>query len=149
MYPYEKLRSANVVSTLTAIELATTGKPKAIVFVSSTSAIDTEHYVQLSESMAHGHPEYRGVPESDDLEGARTALKTGYGQTKWVSERILFEAGKRGLRGSIVRPGYVVGDSRSAGNKVLLFSVDHMLITTRQSQTQTTLSGGWSRGACN
>ncbi|KAJ7135964.1 alpha-aminoadipate reductase Lys1p [Mycena epipterygia] len=114
VYPYEKLRSANVLATLTAIDLASTGKQKLIVFVSSTSAIDSEHYVQLSESLADGHSKYRGVPENDDLEGARSSLKTGYGQTKWVSEKLLFEAGRRGLRGHIVRPGYVVGDSRTA-----------------------------------
>ncbi|KAF9459773.1 alpha-aminoadipate reductase Lys1p [Collybia nuda] len=113
VYPYEKLRAANVISTLTAIDLASTGKQKAFVFVSSTSAIDTEHYVQLSESLVN-NSQYTGVPESDDLEGARTTLKTGYGQTKWVSEKLLFEAGRRGLRGHIIRPGYVVGDSRTA-----------------------------------
>ncbi|KAI0646518.1 alpha-aminoadipate reductase Lys1p [Trametes meyenii] len=107
VYPYEKLRSANVLGTLTAIELAAAGKPKLFVFVSSTSAIDTEYYVQLSDSVG-------AVPENDDLEGARTALKTGYGQSKWVSEKLLFEAGRRGLKGHIVRPGYVVGDSATA-----------------------------------
>ncbi|KAF7300613.1 Alpha-aminoadipate reductase Lys1p [Mycena chlorophos] len=109
VYPYDKLRSANVLSTLTAIDLASESKQKALVFVSSTSALDSPHYVQLSDSLAG-----RGVPEDDDLEGARTALKTGYGQTKWVSEKLLFEAGRRGLRGHIVRPGYVVGDSKTA-----------------------------------
>ena len=118
VYPYEKLRSANVLATLTVVELASTSKQKLVVFVSSTSAIDTEHYVQLSDSLAHGQSLYKGVPESDDLEGARAALKTGYGQTKWVSEKLLFEAGKRGLRGHIVRPGYVVGDSDSAGTSL-------------------------------
>ncbi|KDQ60168.1 hypothetical protein JAAARDRAFT_191570 [Jaapia argillacea MUCL 33604] len=114
VYPYEKLRSANVIATLTAIELASTGKQKLVVFVSSTSAVDTEHYVRLSDSLSSRPQESRGVPESDDLEGARGTLKTGYGQTKWVSEKLLFEAGKRGLRGHIVRPGYVVGDSETA-----------------------------------
>ncbi|KAF7980317.1 hypothetical protein HWV62_39118 [Athelia sp. TMB] len=109
VYPYEKLRAPNVLGTLTALELAGTGRAKALVFVSSTSAIDAEFYVQLSDQS-----EGRGVPESDDLEGARATLKTGYGQTKWVSERLLMEAGKRGLRGHIVRPGYVVGDSTTA-----------------------------------
>ena len=56
-----------------------------------------------------------GVPEDDDLEGARHDLKSGYGQSKWVSEKLLFEAGRRGLTGHVVRPGYVVGDSKSAG----------------------------------
>ncbi|KAJ7770459.1 alpha-aminoadipate reductase Lys1p [Mycena metata] len=113
VYPYDKLRSANVLATLTAIDLASTGKQKLVVFVSSTSAIDSEHYVQLSDSLS-SHSQYRGVPETDDLEGARSSLKTGYGQTKWVSEKLLFEAGRRGLRGHIVRPGYVVGDSKTA-----------------------------------
>lgn len=97
------------------MELAATRKPKSLVFVSSTSAIDVEYYVRLSDALS-GEPDgKRGVPESDDLEGARMTLKTGYGQTKWVSEKLLFEAGRRGLRGHIVRPGYVVGDSVSAG----------------------------------
>ena len=115
MYPYEKLRSANVIGTLTAVELATTAKPKFFVFVSSTSAIDTDYYVQLSDALSGDPSSPGGVPESDDLEGARSTLKTGYGQSKWVSEKLLFEAGQRGLSGHIVRPGYVVGDSRSAG----------------------------------
>jgi L-aminoadipate-semialdehyde dehydrogenase len=127
VYPYEKLRSANVISTLTAIELASTGKQKAFVFVSSTSAIDTEHYVELSESLVH-NSQYTGVPESDNLEGAKATLKTGYGQTKWVSEKLLFEAGRRGLRGHIVRPGYVVGDSRTAGEAIPYHLAVHCLI---------------------
>ncbi|KAF8434536.1 hypothetical protein L210DRAFT_3553148 [Boletus edulis BED1] len=114
VYPYEKLRSPNVMGTLTAVELASTTKAKLVVFVSSTSAIDTEHYVRLSDSLTHMHAKRRGVPEDDDLEGARTGLKTGYGQSKWVSEKLLFEAGKRGLKGHIIRPGYVVGDSKTA-----------------------------------
>ncbi|QRV97951.1 L-aminoadipate-semialdehyde dehydrogenase [Ceratobasidium sp. AG-Ba] len=112
VYPYAKLRSANVLSTLSVIDLASTGKPKMLSFVSSTSALDTEHYVRLSDSaLASGG---LGVPESDDLEGARTELKTGYGQTKWVSEKVLMEASRRGLPCRVVRPGYVVGDSKFA-----------------------------------
>ncbi|KAL4068584.1 hypothetical protein V8B97DRAFT_1973578 [Scleroderma yunnanense] len=114
VYPYEKLRAANVISTLTTMELASMTKQKFLVFVSSTSAIDTEHYVRLSDALSNTQDGHRGIPENDDLEGARIGLKTGYGQSKWVSEKLLFEAGKRGLRGHIVRPGYVVGDSKTA-----------------------------------
>ncbi|KAL1747416.1 hypothetical protein HDZ31DRAFT_61331 [Schizophyllum fasciatum] len=115
VYPYDKLRAPNVLSTLAVIELAATGRPKHVAFVSSTSAIDAAHYVELSEALVNNNwSEYRGVPESDDLEGARQSLKAGYGQSKWVSEKLLFEASKRGLHVHIVRPGYVVGDSRTA-----------------------------------
>ncbi|KAK0501187.1 hypothetical protein EDD18DRAFT_1430247 [Armillaria luteobubalina] len=51
------------------------------------------------------------VPESGDLEGARASLKTG--QSKWIFEKLSFEDGRKGLRGHIVRPGYVIGDSQS------------------------------------
>ena len=102
-------------STLATIELASETKPKALAFVSSTATLECEHYVTLSDSLVRFGPNDRGVPEDDDLEGARFSLKTGYGQSKWVSEKLLMEASRRGLVGHIVRPGYVVGDSRSAG----------------------------------
>lgn len=57
----------------------------------------------------------KGLPETDDLEGSRTTLTTGYGQSKWVAEKLIMEAGKRGLAGWTIRPSYVVGDSVSAG----------------------------------
>ena len=109
---------------MTAIELASTGRQKLFVFVSSTSALDTSHYVQLSDSLLNDPSGLMGVPEDDDLEGARRDLKSGYGQSKWVSEKLLFEAGRRGLRGHIVRPGYVVGDSKSAGERQAMCADD-------------------------
>lgn len=94
--------------------LCATGKPKTFTFISSTSVLDTDHYVQMSEN---GIP----VPESDDLEGSRKGLGTGYGQSKWVSEYLVQQAGKRGLKGTIVRPGYVTGDSASGGKSPPLY----------------------------
>ncbi|TIB62058.1 hypothetical protein E3P78_02521 [Wallemia ichthyophaga] len=113
VYSYGKLRSANVLSTMTAIELAANQKAKALSFVSSTSALDTEHYIKLSDELTLSG-QSSGLLESDDLEGAREGLGTGYGQSKWVAEKLLMEATKRGLACTIVRPGYVVGDSESA-----------------------------------
>lgn len=95
------------------MKLCATGKPKQFVFVSSTSVLDTEYYVSLSQkSLASGES---GVSENDDLEGSRKGLPTGYGQSKWASEYLVREAGKRGLVGTIVRPGYVAGSSDSGG----------------------------------
>ncbi|KAH9161398.1 alpha-aminoadipate reductase Lys1p [Lactarius sanguifluus] len=112
VYPYERLRSANVLGTLRAIEFAYLGKPKQFIFISSTAVINTEYYVRLSDSLSLAGE--GGVSEDDPLEGSRTGLKTGYGQSKWVSEKLLFEAGKRGLNGYIIRPGYIVGDTGTA-----------------------------------
>ena len=87
--------------------------------------MDTEHYVQLSDRiMGSGG---LGVPENDDLEGSRTGLRTGYGQTKWVCEKLIMEAGRRGLKAHIVRPGYVVGHSKTAGE--FTFDVARKLFT--------------------
>ncbi|KAI0009601.1 alpha-aminoadipate reductase [Xylariaceae sp. FL0662B] len=108
---YEQMMRPNVLSTIDALKLCNEEKPKLFSFVSSTSVLDTDYYVNLShEQTATG----RGaVLEADDMQGSSTGLATGYGQTKWVSEQLIREAGKRGLRGSIVRPGYILGSRHS------------------------------------
>ncbi|KAJ3995925.1 aminoadipate-semialdehyde dehydrogenase [Lentinula boryana] len=112
VYPYERLKAPNVIGTLTAVELAgKKEKPKSLVFVSSTSVLDTPSYVRIGSSVISQNLG-SGVLETDTLETARRGLKTGYGQSKWVAEKLLFEAGKRGLSGYIIRPGYVVGESK-------------------------------------
>ncbi|KAK3705465.1 large subunit of alpha-aminoadipate reductase [Vermiconidia calcicola] len=106
LQPYESLKAANVRSTVECIKLCESGRSKRLAFVSSTSALDTEHYVLQSD-------DERAILESDDLEGSRQGLATGYGQTKWVSEKLIGEACQRGLDGVIIRPGYVMGDEKS------------------------------------
>ena len=102
-----------MVGTVTAMKMAAEGKAKTFAFVSTTSVLEhPAHYVRLSDTILSKGG--RGLPESDDLEGARFGLTSGYAQTKWVAEKLVMEAGRRGLRGGIVRPSYVVGDSTSA-----------------------------------
>ncbi|KAL8961196.1 MAG: hypothetical protein Q9193_002215 [Seirophora villosa] len=111
MLPYSSMRTANVLSTLQCIKLCASDKPKRLAFVSSTSTLDTAHYVNLShKSIAAGG---NGVSESDDLAGSLEGLGTGYGQSKWASEYLVREAGRRGLQGVIIRPGYITGDPES------------------------------------
>ena len=92
------------------LSLCATGKPKKFAFVSSTSVLDTAHYVALSKSG-------NSISEDDALEGSGRGLATGYGQSKWVSEYLVREAGTRGLRGGIIRPGYILGDSKTGGER--------------------------------
>lgn len=106
VYPYDKLRGPNVIGTKTALSLATTHHIKPLHFVSSTSVLDTDHYARkagLGES----------VMESDNLSGSRLGLRSGYGQTKWVAEQLLMAAKSRGLPITIIRPGYIVGHSKT------------------------------------
>ncbi|WWC71231.1 L-aminoadipate-semialdehyde dehydrogenase [Kwoniella pini CBS 10737] len=112
VYPYPKLRAANVLSTLTALRLCTEGKSKQFSFISSTAVMDNEAFIAKSdEAIANGE---NGVPESDDLSAGAQGLQGGYGQTKWVCERLIMEAAKRGLNGWTIRPGYILGDSKTA-----------------------------------
>ncbi|KAI3629459.1 hypothetical protein MIR68_012474 [Amoeboaphelidium protococcarum] len=105
VYPYAKLKAANVGGTIEAMRLSVTGdKMKPLVFVSSTSVLDSPGYIDSSTA---------AVMESDDLEKSRHGLTGGYGQSKWVAEKLLMEAKRRGLPVSIVRPGYILGDSKS------------------------------------
>ena len=107
MLPYSSLRSPNVLSTLACIHLCASGRAKRFTFISSTSTLDSNHFVQMTQEHK------KSVQETDDLEGSRKGLGTGYGQSKWASEYIVREAGKAGLVGTIVRPGYVTGDART------------------------------------
>ncbi|KAH8730466.1 hypothetical protein GQ44DRAFT_673249 [Phaeosphaeriaceae sp. PMI808] len=106
--PYSRLRGPNVSSTMTALAMCAVGKAKKFGLVSSTSVLDTDYFIKLSEqSLAAGGA---GVPEADDLEGARKNLGTGYGQSKWAAEYLTRQAGTKGLSGCVIRPGYVLGD---------------------------------------
>lgn len=106
---YSSLRAPNVLSTVNLINLAASGKPKSMIFVSSTSVLDTDFYANASTwSKTLQNP----IPESDDLAGSAKGLATGYGQTKWVCEGLMRDAAANGLLGYILRPGYVTGESK-------------------------------------
>ncbi|KAL3233803.1 L-2-aminoadipate reductase [Nakaseomyces bracarensis] len=129
VYPYAKLRNANVTSTINVMNLALTGKPKLFNFVSSTSVLDTPHYFELSDKLVQSGK--TGLLESDDLLGSAVGLTGGYGQSKWVAEHIIREAGKRGLRGTIIRPGYVTGASKNGSS-----NTDDFLLRFLKSSVQ-------------
>ncbi|KAF9310875.1 large subunit of alpha-aminoadipate reductase [Podila horticola] len=111
VYPYPKMRAANVLGTLQGLKMASTHHTKSFHFVSSTSVLDTAHYGELSDAL--GDSASRGVPETDDLEGARHGLRSGYGQSKWVAEKLIMTANANGLPATIIRPGYVLGHTRT------------------------------------
>lgn len=114
VYPYSQLRDANVIGSVNLLNLCAIGKAKHYAFVSSTSAVDTDHYIRLSDTIISSGG--NGVPESDDLQGSAVGLGNGYGQSKWAAEYIIRRAGERGLSGSIIRAGYVTGYSKTGAS---------------------------------
>lgn len=106
--PYEDLKATNVLSTLECIKLCNSStRPKRLAFVSSTSALDNDEYGRQWELGR------TPISELDGLDRARQGLGSGYGQTKWVSEKLIMEAVQRGLDGRIIRSGYVMGDQKT------------------------------------
>ncbi|KAK5944156.1 large subunit of alpha-aminoadipate reductase [Knufia obscura] len=111
MLPYTGLKESNVLGTIDALKLCADGKAKQFAFVSSTSVLDHDYFVlESTRRIAAGE---EGISEDDDLMGSSKGLNTGYGQSKWVAEYLSRECGRRGLRGCVIRPGYVLGDSKT------------------------------------
>lgn len=111
LWPYHDLKPTNVLGTIEAIRLCASGRHKHFTFISSTSVLDTDKFWFKSGRIIDAGGE--GISEDDDLSDSQDSLATGYGQSKWAAERLVREAGRRGLRGFIIRPGYILGDSKS------------------------------------
>ena len=98
---YEDLAPANVGGTAALIELACTGRPKHLHYVSSLSV--------LGGTVNHG----KTLDEGADPSHA-SGIHLGYAQTKWVAERLVAKASEElGLSASIHRCGGIAGDSRT------------------------------------
>lgn len=72
---YSTLRPINVISTVELLKLCSVGKPKEMIFVSSTAVLDTDHFLKGKNKAP--------LPESDELVGSEQGLSFGYGQSKW------------------------------------------------------------------
>jgi L-aminoadipate-semialdehyde dehydrogenase len=102
MYPYEKLKAANVLGTQEILRLACRGKKLTPVhYISTTSVFDSDQYSNLTDVF-----EDSTLPYHEDLRG-------GYPQSKFVAERLVMAARKRGLPAAIYRCGYVTGHSQT------------------------------------
>lgn len=92
MLPYSSLMATNVISTLDCIRLCAEGKPKRPSFVSSTSTLDTNHYVHLSRDVE------TGVLETDDLQGSRKGSGQAMGSPSGPANISFARPGPDGLQ---------------------------------------------------
>jgi thioester reductase-like protein len=96
---YAQLKAGNVDSTVTLLRLAATAKPKWVHYVSTlVAAVDRDPGGWLVENFPKKNP---------------TELAGGYAQSKWVSEKLLAEAARRGIGVTVFRPGFISGRSDS------------------------------------
>ncbi len=96
LYPYSAMKSANVLSTVECLRIATTGKMKYFNYTSSYSVYDNPSHFG------------KNALEDDPLDSP-DGYFLGYSQTKWVSEKIIMLARKRGIKAKIYRPGDITG----------------------------------------
>ncbi|MGC3968650.1 MAG: thioester reductase domain-containing protein [Pirellulales bacterium] len=99
VFPYEMLREVNVGGTKEAIRFACASKPKPLHFVSTFSVLHSRDHLHAAELF-----ETEPLPSAESLMG-------GYHRSKWVGERLILEAGRRGLPVAIYRPGRITGHS--------------------------------------
>lgn len=93
--PYALLREANVIATRDLLRLSVTGTLKTMHYVSSVAST----------------PVASAVFSEQNTVGPLHTVCGGYGQTKWVGERLMQAAASRGIPVAIYRPGRIMGDS--------------------------------------
>jgi thioester reductase-like protein len=96
IYPYEALKAANVGGTREVLRLACRGEGMPVHHISTNGIF----------------PPGAGVCREDaDLDALADAREDGYGQSKWVAEKLVWEAAERGLPVCVYRPGNISGHS--------------------------------------
>lgn len=99
VYPYAALRDANVGGTREILRLAS--QSGATVQYVSTNGVLPPSTIAWVES------------STISLDEVPTKLVDGYGQTKYVAEELVHEAGRRGIPVRILRAGTISGHSTS------------------------------------
>lgn len=103
VYPYAALRAANIEGTREIIKLAAKGGA-TLQYVSTNGVLPPSGEKGWDEDAMLGIEE---VPEK---------LHDGYGQTKWVAEQLVLEAGRRGVPVKIHRAGTISSHSRTGAS---------------------------------
>ncbi len=118
LFDYRTHRPANVLGTAEMLRLAMTGRPKPLHHVSTLGVLDRQ-------AMRHAEP----LAETFDPARA-IAPASGYSRSKWVAERMLVEARRRGASVTIWRLGEVMpaADNGYPNRRALT----HLLLTAFQ-----------------
>ena len=101
LLPYSSLRAANVRAVEDVLRLATSGRSKSV------------HHVSTVEVLTDTDPSAPGAWLERPAAASPLRLHDGYGQSKWVAEKLVEAARARGIRAFIHRPGRLMGHART------------------------------------
>jgi thioester reductase-like protein len=118
-YAYSTLKPTTVLGTQEVLRLASLAQVKPVHYISTTGVF-----------FSAGGPAPELIDETTDLRGI-AGLIGGYGQSKWVAERLVHLAGERGLPVTVYRPGRIGGHSRTG-----LGNADDLLFRILQGSIQ-------------
>ncbi len=116
LFNYEMMRDANVLGTNEILRLAFEGRAKEFNYISTTFIFGWAVKAVLYETDSNANMEL---------------LDFGYSQTKWVAERVVFEAQRKGLSVRVFRPALVSPSVDGGGNnfdiavRLVAFMVNH------------------------
>ena len=102
IHPYSTLYEANVKGTEELLRIAAKYRLKPFHFIST-----------LDVFQASGSFSSEPITESSPLKAADAVKFDGYTKSKWVSEKMVWTAGKLGLPISVYRPAMISGDSQT------------------------------------
>ena len=123
--PYETLRGANVSSTVDIVRLASSGRPKALHYASTTFMFG---FVA------------REICLETDANLEMAGLNFGYAQSKWVAEQLVRDAAARGLTARIYRPSLVTASKdgkyvrRDLMSRILCYMIRHGISVNSANQ---------------
>eukprot|EP00928_Gymnodinium_smaydae_P035921 TRINITY_DN25197_c0_g1_i1.p1 TRINITY_DN25197_c0_g1~~TRINITY_DN25197_c0_g1_i1.p1 ORF type:complete len:3636 (-),score=588.32 TRINITY_DN25197_c0_g1_i1:193-9861(-) len=107
--PFESMKKDNVEATAYVIEFCCTGRHKQLHHVSTMGVLTPDMLNRRGVAMENAP---LGNMRTMPLYGTGDQAN-GYPYTKWCAERMVFEAGRKGLPVFVHRAGLIGGDSRS------------------------------------
>jgi len=122
---YDALRPHNVDGTRELLRFAATGRAKEFHLISSTFIFGWT---------------VAGLLREEDGNAAMANLDFGYSQSKWVAERLVFEAERQGLHVRVYRPSLISAASNGVGSRddifvrLLAFILTHGISVTARNQ---------------
>ena len=128
VYPYQALAPANVGGTREVLRLACLRGARPVLYVSTNGIFP---------------PGERLWMEDADLDALADAREDGYGQSKWVAEKLVWEAAGRGLPVRVFRPGNISGHSASGASNPRDFLGALIAGSLRAGRRPRSRAGAW------